>query len=72
VRRNVGPRRAAAWTLALISAVLWSSAGWEIATFEGVTGPAIILGLLFIVAVSTSAASAALFVVEHRSRGPGE
>jgi len=70
VSSGVGPRRAAAWTLAVISALLWISAGWEMATFEGVTGPAIILGWLFIVAVSTSAASAALFFVEHRSRGP--
>ena len=64
----VGPGRAAAWVLAIISALLWSWAGWVMATFEGMTGPAIILGVLVISAVSTSAASAALFFVEHRSR----
>ena len=59
-------RRRAGRQLALVGALLWAAAAWVGLTFEGVTGPAILLGWIVILALPTTVAAAVVLAMARR------
>jgi hypothetical protein len=49
--------------LAVVSALLWAAAAWVGLTYEGVTGPAILLGWIILLAMPMTVAAAVLLAM---------
>ncbi len=63
--------RAIGWVLAGLSAMLWGGTAWVMSTFEGVTGPAILLGWLIIAAIALTVLALVLLGSDARTRRRG-
>jgi hypothetical protein len=59
-------KRKAGSLLAIVSALLWAAAAWVGITFEGVTGPTVLLGWLMMLAVPMTVAAAVLLAIARR------
>jgi hypothetical protein len=59
-------KRRFGWVLATLSAALWTAAGWVGLKFDGVTGPAIVLGWIIICALPLTVAASVLIALGRR------
>ncbi len=59
-------QRKAGRLLVAVSALLWAAAAWVALTFEGVTGPAILSGLIVLLALPMTVAGTVLLGMARR------
>ncbi len=59
-------KRKAGRLLVAASALLWAAAAWVGLTFEGVTGPAILLGWIMLLAMPMTVAATVLLAMARR------